>query len=280
MGLIKKFIVSFLLIASAGMAYEYEVAVCAIFQNEADYLKEWIDFHEKQGVEHFYLYNNLSTDNPMKVLKPYIDRGVVDLIQWRRKHSSPSEWDSIQCEAYMDCINRNKDKVKWCAFIDADEFLFAPNGLSLSESLKEFDQFAGVAVNWVMYGTSGVLRIPHGKSMLDALVLRSELGNPVNLHVKTIVQPMFVEQCFNAHFFIYQEDKGAVNENFECVKQWYTSINSVSKLRINHYWSRDRDYFYTKKMKRLSRIGVGYEKAVDLESQMNAVYDPILAKRT
>ena len=39
---------------------KYNVAVCAIFKNEAPYLKEWIEFNHLVGVEHFYLYNNNS----------------------------------------------------------------------------------------------------------------------------------------------------------------------------------------------------------------------------
>jgi hypothetical protein len=31
------------------------LAITAIFQNEAPYLKEWIEFHLLMGAEHFYL---------------------------------------------------------------------------------------------------------------------------------------------------------------------------------------------------------------------------------
>ncbi len=34
------------------------MSLCAIFKDEADYLREWIEFHRIVGVEHFYLYNN------------------------------------------------------------------------------------------------------------------------------------------------------------------------------------------------------------------------------
>ena len=32
---------------------KYQVSICAIFKNEAKYLKEWIEFHKIIGVEHF-----------------------------------------------------------------------------------------------------------------------------------------------------------------------------------------------------------------------------------
>src|SRR4051794_11337491 len=53
--------------------YQYDFTVCAIFQNEAKYLKEWIEYHRLVGAQHFYLYNNRSTDHYMDILQPYID---------------------------------------------------------------------------------------------------------------------------------------------------------------------------------------------------------------
>ena len=64
------------------IAYEKELAICAIFQNEASYLKEWIEFHKLQGVEHFYLFNNRSNDQPEKVLDEYVKKGEITLVRW------------------------------------------------------------------------------------------------------------------------------------------------------------------------------------------------------
>ena len=43
--------------------YPYQLSVIAIFQNEDRFLKEWLDFYRVLGVDHFYLFNNLSEDN-------------------------------------------------------------------------------------------------------------------------------------------------------------------------------------------------------------------------
>ena len=52
----------------------YDLTITAIFKNEGHYLKEWLDYHLLAGVEHFYLYNNDSTDNYKEVLAPYIEK--------------------------------------------------------------------------------------------------------------------------------------------------------------------------------------------------------------
>src|ERR1700722_14921537 len=138
---------------------EIELAVCAIFQDDAKYLPEWIEFHEAQGVEQFYLYNNLSSDDFLEPLNPYIERGLVILIDWPFEQTNIKEWNGIQCMAYMDCIQRTKHYVKWCAFIDTDEFLFCTDGSKLNNYLQDFEDFAGVGANWMLYGTSGIHEI-------------------------------------------------------------------------------------------------------------------------
>lgn len=40
-------------------------------KNEKPYLKEWLEYHLLQGVEHFYLCDNGSTDGTDAYLEPY-----------------------------------------------------------------------------------------------------------------------------------------------------------------------------------------------------------------
>lgn len=60
---------------------KYYLSIGAIFKNEANIFQEWIDHHLYHGVEHFYLLNDHSTDEYMKILQPYINKGIVSLYQ-------------------------------------------------------------------------------------------------------------------------------------------------------------------------------------------------------
>ena len=144
--------------------YKHELTVCAIFKNETAWLPEWIDFHLKQGVEHFYLYDNGSEDHPEVVLKTYLDKGQVEIIPWNDRFATTWHWNQIQRKAYFDCIEKIRDTSKWCAFIDIDEYLFCPDKTLLPVKLREYDEFAGVVVNWVIYGTSNIKKIPRVSS--------------------------------------------------------------------------------------------------------------------
>lgn len=260
-------------------AFDYNLTVCAIFQNDARWLPEWIEFHERQGVEHFYLYNNGSTDNYQQILKPYIDQGLIEVRDWLKGSSNVTDFTIVQCSAYTHCLKSIAEQAKWCAVIDTDEFLFAVNGQPLLEALSEFDTFSGVVVNWVCYGTSGVDRIPDGAKMIETLLLRAPLESKYNLWIKSIVKPKDVLGCDCPHYCMYKAGKKAINENKKLSMGTQTSKKiSVNKLRINHYWSRDLDFFYNVKLERWQKWGQPFLKMIEKEAEMNAEYDDIMLK--
>lgn len=95
---------------------KYQVSLCLIFKNEAPFLKEWLDYHLTVGVNHFYLYNNNSDDNYKEIVKPYVEKGIVTLIEWPYDHS--------QFKAYKHCYDNFRSETNWLSFLDADEFLY------------------------------------------------------------------------------------------------------------------------------------------------------------
>ena len=139
------------------------LAFVLIAKNEATYIKEWLDFHIKQGVSKFIIYDNESTDNFREVLSPYIDAGIViyDIIRGRCR----------QLDAYNMALNKYRSKFKYMGFIDADEFVFVRNnpyggGYSLYEFVDGFMKAhpdAGcVRINWLIFGSNHHEKRPEG----------------------------------------------------------------------------------------------------------------------
>ncbi|MBQ7215890.1 MAG: glycosyltransferase family 2 protein [Synergistaceae bacterium] len=95
------------------------LAFVLIAKNEAPYIEEWLNFHRKQGVSHFIIYNNESTDNFREVLQPYIDSGLVS---YHVINGKPRQLD-----AYNMAIHDYGHKFRYMGFIDADEFVFVRN---------------------------------------------------------------------------------------------------------------------------------------------------------
>ncbi len=228
----------------------YRVSICAIFQNEALFFKEWIEFHKLQGVEHFYLYNHLSTDDFQSVLQPYIESGEVTLKDWlfTYENADHKEWINIQCNAYKDCLDSVGTQSQWIAFIDIDEFLFCVDGMPLWNFLLDYREFGGVCVNWLKFGTSNVIDVPEDKCMIEVLTRCMPHNDPENFKVKSIVQPRYVKACVDPHTFRYKNSKIAVTVNKKQVAGQKSKEQSLDKLRINHYWTRTVSHFKTNKL--------------------------------
>jgi hypothetical protein len=221
------------------------LSICAIFRDEAPYLREWIEFHKLVGVSRFFLYDNDSTDDARDVLSPYVEAGEVVLTEW-------PDWPA-QLQAYWDCILRRRDDSRWIAFIDVDEFLFSPTGRPVAELLPEFEPFPGVGVNWVNFGTSGHVTKPRGLVIENYVYARN---NPRPRRViKTIADPRLVAgRPSNSHFFTYA-DGLAVNEKQQPIRGpdfSFTDEASIDLLRVNHYVTKSLEERRAKLARRLA----------------------------
>lgn len=240
------------------------LSAMAAIQNEAPYLDEWLAFCVLQGVEHVLLYDNFSTDNSREVLQPWIDRGIVELLDWR------IHWkNGAQTKAFSDALKRLRGCSRWVAFIDPDEFLFSPTGKSVSEVLKGYEDHAGVIVNWQCYGTSGHKMRPGGLT-IESFTRRARTHWARNRRVKAIVDPLLAVEPYGSHLFKVRRGHALVTEDFKPVRlvrslKWrrllrhvaarlpYLPLDpyaakepspkqvSVSKLRINHYVTRSEE---------------------------------------
>jgi Glycosyltransferase family 92 len=199
------------------------LALCAIYRDEAPYLREWVEFHRLVGVERFFLYDNDSTDDHLDVLAPYIRDGIVTVRHWPVQPG--------QAAAYNDSLHRDRDDARWIAFVDVDEFLFSPNGTRLPELLADFEQHPGVGVNCALFGPSGHEIRPPG------LVTESygrRLRSPRTRLIKSVVDPALADHCAAPHHFVYRSGL-AVDENGYPIKGAFTKSVSMSRLRVNHY---------------------------------------------
>ena len=207
------------------------LAVCAIFKNEKPYLQEWLEFHRMVGVEKFYLYNNISTDDFLEVLQPYIDNGLVDLVDW--PYPSP-----CQLQAYTNCIEKLKGQKLWVAFIDLDEFLFAPCADKVTDILNQLPIACAVGVNWMCFGSGGLEKYDD-RPLTERFHLRCNENNWENTHIKSIIRmDQNVRVGGDPHYF--QVEKGTYNENGVAISgPW--SPHTSRLLRINHYKTKSRE---------------------------------------
>lgn len=130
----------------------YDVSLCLIFKDEGKFLKEWLDYHLTIGVDHFYLYDNNSTDDFMNVVRPYMERGLVTLIDW------PYQQAQVKC--YKHCLETFCNETKWIGYIDADEFICPKYASTIKEWLRHYAKFPAIVIDWLQFGTNGYIVVP------------------------------------------------------------------------------------------------------------------------
>ncbi len=241
---------------------KFDLTVCAVFQNEAFYLKEWLEFHKLVGVQHFYLYNNLSSDNYLDILKPYIESGVVDLTDWPVQTYSEKDYlDNLQLPVYNHALNIAKETSEWIAFIDLDEFLFPVIHSNLIEMLKNYEDYAALSVNWQIYGTSQLDTLPEHCLIIESLIYKAETTYFRNMFIKMIVQPQFVKKINHPHYFEYLEGYYAIDSSRKPLP-FKTCLQPViiDIVRINHYWSGPLDLFLHQKLPRRKLWGINFSE--------------------
>lgn len=182
-------------------------SICMNFKDEAIYLKDWIDYHISIGVDHFYLYNNDSTDNYLEVLKPYQDAGLVTLNHISGKFPKKRATENF--------IKKYKFETFWVALIDSDELLtLTEEGANVRDLFKNYEDFPGVGLNTLYFGSSGLSGIqtpvqekftmcsaPHDVAHLapDPSFVARECR-----HIKSVVNPRKVKETWvNPHFCHY-----------------------------------------------------------------------------
>jgi Glycosyltransferase family 92 len=270
----------FLLFSARALTFQFELSMCCIFQNEDRFLKEWIDYHRLVGVEHFYMYDNLSTDQFREVLDPYINAGIVEYFVWDKNYDTPAEWWNVQRNAYIDAIKRSIGISKWLCIIDTDEFIVPIKDKNIPDFLKDYESYGGVFINWVLYGTSGIQRIPKDKWMVSCLLNRAELTHYAHNLVKSIVRPERVDLQKSSfpHTCSYISPYFHVNPDKKKPIKGKPKDVCINRIRINHYWSRDLEYLMEHKFPRNARW-YGEKRAlekVNAEAKMNEIFDPII----
>jgi hypothetical protein len=215
-------------------SYPYYLSAFLRFKNEGRFLGEWLCYHLVVGVEHFYLYNNNSSDDFLSVLQPFMDAGVVTLENWATKPASPS--------ADLHCQERCRWETRWLACIDADEFLVPMQHGTIPELLREYEAYPALTANWRYFGSSGHQERPLG--LVIDNYRRCQHG--LNRHVKPIIDPRQAIAYGNSHYWIYRGWRQAVDENRREVLGSFNLPVVGNRIQINHYYTKSAEDYLAK----------------------------------
>jgi len=264
----------------------------AIFKNEAAILREWIDHYLMEGVEHFYLIDNDSSDDFRIILKPYIDEGVVECVTDNRPHMQVAHYNSY----YQ---HKVKTETEWVIVVDLDEFIYSRLQFkTISAYLKSLDKnVAQVFIPWKLYGSSGLIEQP--KACVDSFTKRTEYkGVKTNGMIST--ERMFTKTILRTQYLVslgihsshvvgaiqqITSDGQPIIEKDPCYQSISEKTLAKSALHNNHYPIQSYEWFRQIKMTRGSAAMAANDKVRtnsyynSFDSHSNQIIDNELAEK-
>ena len=212
----------------------YFLSVLSIFKNEIMNLKVWIEHYLWQGVDHFYLIDNGSTDNPLHILQEYINKGIVSYYYKEEKY--------MQAEHYRWVFDTEhlKTKTYWLTVCDLDEFFYGVNK-KLRTIIQRLGYYNVIYSNWLMFGSDNLIK--HPEDIRTSIVHRVP---EIHENTKYIFKPRCItnSSMIWIHGLIYPKTK------YNIIKT-HPKIITVNKfIKLNHYPIQSLDFFKEVKMTR------------------------------
>lgn len=234
-------------------SFQKELAIVTRTLNDEAYFQEWVDFHIKAGVQHFFVYLDGDFAATKALYEALVPEGTCTFIPWNFDVFDAKTEDRIhpQTTAFAHAILNFGPAYRRFAFIDVDEFILPKGHSTIIDALKATNNHPNVSLPWHMFDFNGHITPP------DAGVIRSYTRRTKSLlpndtskaQFKCIVHPCkvthvsvhsFETQSFND---LTSNTSGFVTRN----KHRNTSDFLISNnLQLNHYFTRSKQEFENK----------------------------------
>ena len=123
--------------------FKYKLSACLLIKNETENLNDWIEHYINEGVEHFFITSNNSTDGIDNFILNSEYKNMITLITDNRDiniYNDQVKHREILCKNFYNII---KNSTEWCILVDIDEFMYGKNGYTLSSFIDTLDEDIG-----------------------------------------------------------------------------------------------------------------------------------------
>ena len=124
-----------------------------------------------------------------------------------------------------------KNKTRWLAFIDVDEFLVPYHVENLKHVLAAYEQYPALGIHWRLFGSNG----ERTYKPLPVLERFTRRANEVDRHIKCIVDPTRTYKWVTVHK--YTHTGSAVDETCRPIPETESRPEPATAdiIGINHY---------------------------------------------
>jgi glycosyl transferase family 92 len=217
----------------------FNLAIVAVIRNEAPYLDEWIAYHNMLGVEHFFIYENNSDDDPRTVLKRYINHGLVTLVEF--------PVNGVQVPAYRHAVHFFGHSTRWLSQLDLDEFIVPKIDPDIPTMLERLGEVDRVDLPWRNFGFSGHRTRPSGL-VIENYVMAEDIpegGVPV-IAVKSISRSSAITTIGGHSTQVAGDRVVDASGNRPQMVPGRMVQPSYASAQVNHYVTRSEDEFNRK----------------------------------
>ncbi|CAN4094098.1 unnamed protein product [Withania somnifera] len=230
------------------------LCACTMVYNVAKFLREWVLYHSRIGVEKFILYDNASDDDLARVVDELVEEGYdVKTHFWL--------WPKTQEAGFSHSVIFAKDSCSWMMYIDVDEFVYSPSWSNLSQpsksllpcmlpKLEEEKNVAQINIPCYEFGPSNQKEHPTA-GVIQGYNCRRKMENR---HKSIVLLSAVDESLLN------------VIHHFTLKIGYNTKKLNVLEMVVNHYKFQAWPEFKAKFRRRVSAYVVDWTKPLNLGS--------------
>lgn len=203
--------------------------------------------------QHFYLYDNDSTDNTTAVLRPLLKRGLISMLPWPARLVEEGLLKTPQGQQLNHCFVEAGYDTLWMSNVDIDEFVVVlPQKIhnlpfiskaklpfvlhKLLERLKK-QKTGSLIMDRMNFGPNGHRAPTHDLSMVSFTDRFSEIENQ-HIDGKTIVMLETLAWMEGAHDTKMLEGFSKVTADLVPYERSVSRSRVFDPIRVNHYVTR------------------------------------------
>jgi hypothetical protein len=136
---------------------KYNLSIISMFKNESSIINQWIKHYLDEGVDHFYLIDNGSTDNYEDEIKDYMKYITLIIDPYRQEINT----QNILINKYF--FEKVKKESEWVIICDIDEYIFNTDiDNNIFDYLKNLNNISKLIIPWKCFaGHKDKNIIPH-----------------------------------------------------------------------------------------------------------------------
>jgi len=224
-----------------------------MFKNEEIIMDEWFNHYISQGIEHFYLIDNGSTDNYKNILNKYLNVVTIVLDDTRDNYETQT---LLFNKHYLDLI---KQQSEWIIVCDMDEYIYSRKHYkTLHDYIVDIpENINSIVLPWKNFGNNDVVEQPNS---IISTFLKCEdpeffknriLSSGCNImgHCKSITRTSSILRIGTHECALYNNNQCHFSDLTTPIDLTIYNIDN-QYIHLNHYPHMSYDYYLNVKMKR------------------------------